>query len=229
MNIYSDLWRYAESTYHEPIGLPFVPPSDRIKFYRWQDDTDYVMASVERDRVVIAHRGTDSAEFNIRGWISDLRGLDKIHDDPDPGVHNGFGEYGRKWQDDIAGIIRDAQKAGKQTILTGHSRGSAAAGARCVFLARLGIYVSSVIGFGSPNWCDKEVRNEVNALPTDYINVNCTHDIVQHIPPEIMVRPGKEITIATKYWIPFPPLPPLMFARGVRDHLPSTYRHQLLD
>jgi hypothetical protein len=221
----ADLWRYAEAAYHEPMGLSFIPPTDRLHFYHWQDDTDFCFCSVEGGRVVVSHRGTD----DLKGWISDLKLIDRINDTIDPGIHDGFGEYGRKWLEEIALIIIEAKRQGKKVFLTGHSRGSAAAGARCYFLAKkYSVNVDSVIGFGTANWCDKPIRNEVNALPTDFTNVNTSYDIVQTLPP-IMVRPGKEYTLKTSFFCPWPPIPPMAFARGVRDHLQETYRHLLID
>lgn len=225
MDILKDMWRYANACYHEPRQPDFLYSGECHKYHTFEDDTDFCLVSEEKKRIVVAIRGSDSKGGNFRAWISNLQGLDRINDTIDPGIHDGFGALGRKWiktiLDIVAGNTRDI-------YLTGHSRGAAGVGCLALFLIRSkelspGRKVS-VLGFGTPNYCSKEVRNEINFTKINYTNINTTHDIVSKIPPHpIMYRPGKEYELQTNWFLPFPPIPPLAVARGIRDHLPETY------
>jgi predicted lipase len=223
MKFLYDIWRYAQEAYFEPRQLYFVPPSEYIGFESTRTDMDYVFASHEKSRTVISFRGTDTAGGNWKAWISNLQAIDRIKDTIDPGLHDGFGEAALKF---YPWVLQEAEKAffrAAPVYLTGHSRGSAIAGITAVKLFRSGHEKFSVIGYGTPNFCNRDMRNQINQMPVDYTNVNTTYDIVATLPPHELGfrRPGKEYELRTNFFYPIPSF--LKLIRGVRDHIPETY------
>jgi hypothetical protein len=219
------MWRYADACYDAPKEPTFLFADETIRFNTINDDTDYCMMSEEQERIVIAVRGSDSKHGNMKAWISNMQGIDRIKDTIDPGIHDGFAQPVHRFIEAVARFVFSAHHQPKPIYLTGHSRGSAIAGIMSRELCRnYEQKLLSVICFGTPNYCNKEIRNEINMMPIDYTNVNTTHDLVSKIPPHpIMYRPGKEYELKTNFFLPIPAIPPLRIARGIIDHLPETY------
>jgi hypothetical protein len=213
-----DSLKYCSVSYNEPKKLSdllfYLPLT--TKFSYMQTQKDFAFCTLEPTRCMIVYRGTD----NIFAFINDLECWEAPKKSVCTGIEEGFSDFAEMFLSWTSQHVQEARTAGVPIVATGHSRGAAACAVSGLLLRRVGLGFDHIDTFGEPLWCDGKVANEYDKLAISHNRYFTSYDIVPTLPFRAMgyVSVGIGHEIRTRYWLPFPPIGPLKYPRGIADH-----------
>lgn len=180
MELWKDIWRYAFASYDTPhtadqLKYHGQPINEVIDWYSAESKRDYGFICEEKDRIIIALRGT----CNIEGWEDNFNAFPYDHEFYGKvlnGFHDAFVDCGyysliRNYKNKL-----DAEGVSKPLIVTGHSRGAGLALMCSWHLAKELKWIGTNINFAAPAIGDKAFADEYNELIPDTTNVYIQYD-----------------------------------------------------
>jgi hypothetical protein len=179
------------STYYDGAGFTTTPTA----FVSGDQDIDACLVGTTPDGVVLAFRGTLTFDFSdrasLRDWLNNFAARPVTPNWLPPGsgagVHSGFlaSLEGLVSQGALTEVNRQLQAAGSgaKLLITGHSKGGAAATLAALRVWTTDTRPSQVVTFAAPRCGDRafaDVYNNARILHTRY---EFQDDIVPHAPP----------------------------------------------
>jgi hypothetical protein len=230
---------------HETPPLDKFPEfTDVVNYIAFENNEDFAYIAEFADRLYFAISGTknlrawigDFDAFPLKDpnpekylvYTNDSTKQGYIHNDFYTSWLNfkpTFQEYLQRFAQDKTGQKPDRKsrlgeiwKDNKlpPVIYVAHSRGSALAALAARDAAKnLGISCSC-FAFGSPRVGTKQFREEMNALPVDYLNVHHGYEFAKYLPPEFagFRDAGRALDLREPWW------PPI--SRKITDHYYTT-------
>lgn len=167
-------------------------------FVTGSDHIDAAFVGSGQGVVVVAFRGTlpinaSDQKQSLRDWLNNLEDILVTGEDLPGRVHQGFlRSIDGLWPALLDAVIKGlAQNPAARLLLTGHSKGGAAAHLAAARFAKSAVVNGSNITvrtFEGAHPGDQTFAEEYSRLVSDAIRYEYQDDLVPHLPPSVMLR-----------------------------------------
>lgn len=228
MNIYADMWRYAELCTHDLRDsgdgdddlTDFI--SDHIEvntpgslFSQTRNQISYMYSVDEPERIVISFRGTRGKP----AWLNNF----KMWPPVDGYMHRGFYDLMQAFAPAIEKLFVPTDRRMKSVYLTGHSLGGITAQYCAKYLYEEMRIVVTCVNFGAPVGGYDKWRQVMDSYPIDNTRVVNGWDAVTELGNDtIAAHAGKLLRLKQPFWRR------LFRITQVQDHFYSRYTDALI-